>query len=42
MYQAINFLRNIPQEKIVADAELKAFYYELKAIFDKYEKRPFG
>lgn len=35
MYQSINFLRNIPPEKIVSDAEIRAFYYELKAIFEK-------
>jgi len=39
MYQAISFLRNIPQEKIISDAELRAFYYELKSIFEKGEKR---
>jgi hypothetical protein len=35
MYDAINFLKNIPEERIVQDAELRAIYYELKAIFEK-------
>jgi hypothetical protein len=39
MYQAINFLKSLPQEKILSDMELRAFYYELKAIFEKTERK---
>jgi len=35
MYQAINYLKGIPEERIIQDAELRAIYYELKAIFEK-------
>jgi len=42
MYQAIDFLRNITREKITSDAEIKAFYYELKAIFEKNDKKLFS
>jgi hypothetical protein len=38
MYQAINFLKTLPQERILSDMELRAFYYELKAIFEKERK----
>jgi hypothetical protein len=40
LYQAINFLRNIPRERITSDPEIRAFYYELKAIFEKAPERP--
>ncbi len=35
MYQAINYLKTIPEERVLQDAELRAIYYELKAIFEK-------
>lgn len=38
MYQAINFLKTLPTERILSDMELRAFYYELKVIFEKDRK----
>jgi len=35
MYEAITFLKKLPAEKIISDSEIRAFYYELKMIFEK-------